>query len=50
VPGAVILVAAMLVVLPSALFAAGAAWSALLGASLNSSAEAEEGAAGEAGD
>ena len=36
VPGAVILVVAMLVVLPSALFAAGAVWSALLGASLNS--------------
>ena len=34
--GAVILVVAMLVVLPSALFAAGAAWSALLGTSLSS--------------
>jgi hypothetical protein len=34
--GAAILLLAMLVVLPSALFAAGAAWSALLGGSLNS--------------
>ncbi len=36
--GAAILLLAMLVVLPSALFAAGAAWSALLGGSLNSQA------------
>lgn len=32
--GAVVLVVAMLFVLPAALFAAGAVWSALLGASL----------------
>jgi hypothetical protein len=40
--GALVLVVAMLVVLPSALFAAGAAWSALLGALLNSSAMDEQ--------
>ncbi len=34
--GAAILLLAMFVVLPSALFAAGVAWSALLGRSLNS--------------
>jgi hypothetical protein len=45
-PGAVILVVAMLVVLPAALFAAGAVWSALLGASLNSLARTGEGAPG----
>jgi hypothetical protein len=44
------LVAAMLVVLPSALFAAGAAWCALLGASFNSWAVDQEGAAANVGD
>jgi hypothetical protein len=43
-PGAVALVVAMLVVLPSALFAAGAVWCALLGAALNSHARADRAA------
>jgi hypothetical protein len=42
----VTLVVAMVMVLPSALFAAGAVWSALLGASLNSAGPVEAGAAG----
>jgi hypothetical protein len=48
-PGAVALVVAMLVVLPSALFAAGAIWCALLGASLNSWVKAEDKAPGGGG-
>jgi hypothetical protein len=48
-PGAVALVVAMLVVLPSALFAAGAVWSALLAASLSSEVGAAEGASGNDG-
>jgi hypothetical protein len=47
--GALLIVVAMLVVLPFALFAAGAVWSALLGEALTAEARSRAGSAQPAG-